>query len=67
MPFATDMRKTELFQSVERHKRPEKTFRNDKVLKFHGHDVLRLPPYKVCATLVKLSMLGKSKKTEKGK
>jgi hypothetical protein len=39
------MRKSELFQLVERHKRPEKTFRIGQVLKFHGHDVLRLPPY----------------------
>jgi hypothetical protein len=67
MPYAAEMRKTELFQLVERHKRPENTFRNDQVLKFHVHDVLRLPPYKVCATLVKLSMPGKSKKSEKGK
>jgi hypothetical protein len=45
VPFAAEMRKTELFQLAERHKRPEKTFRIDQVLKFHGHNVLRLPPY----------------------
>jgi hypothetical protein len=47
VPFAAEMRKTELFQLVERHKTPrkKKTFRIDQVLKFHGHDVLRLPPY----------------------
>jgi transposase len=45
VPFAAEMRKSELFQLVERHKRPEKTFRIDQVLKFHGYDVLRLPPY----------------------
>jgi hypothetical protein len=45
VPFAAEMRKTEIFQLVERHKRPEKNFRIDQVLKYHGHDVLRLPPY----------------------
>jgi transposase len=45
VPFAVEMRKTELFQLVARHKRPEKNFRIDQVLKFHSRDVLRLPPY----------------------
>ncbi|KAJ4426456.1 hypothetical protein ANN_27270 [Periplaneta americana] len=45
MPFAVEMRKTELFMLIEKHKCPEKTFRIDQILKFHGHDVLRLPPY----------------------
>jgi hypothetical protein len=49
------MRKTELFQLVERHKRPEETFRIDQVLKFHGHDVLILPPYMCDLSPIELS------------
>jgi hypothetical protein len=47
VPFSEDMRKTELYRLVERHKRPEKIFRIDQVLKLNGHDMLRLPPYNV--------------------
>ena len=45
IPFSPDMRKPELYRLIEVHRRPEKIFKIDQILKSHGHDVLRLPPY----------------------
>ncbi|XP_047990121.1 uncharacterized protein LOC125229345 [Leguminivora glycinivorella] len=39
------MRKDHLCDLIELHKAPENTFKMDKLIKRHGHDVLRLPPY----------------------
>ncbi|CAH2099013.1 unnamed protein product [Euphydryas editha] len=39
------MRKAELYDLIQQNKTREKTFKIDELLKCHGHDVLRLPPY----------------------
>nr|XP_034194883.1 uncharacterized protein LOC117611096 [Osmia lignaria] len=39
------MTKYELSQLIERHRKPEKTYKIDEIIKSNGHDILRLPPY----------------------
>ncbi|XP_022824365.1 uncharacterized protein LOC111354941 [Spodoptera litura] len=39
------MRKVELYDLIQQNRTPEKTFKMDELIKGHGHDVLRLPPY----------------------
>lgn len=43
--FRENMRKCELFTLIQLHKSREKTYRIDEILKSHGHDIIRLPPY----------------------
>ncbi|CAH2097973.1 unnamed protein product [Euphydryas editha] len=39
------MRKVELFELIKLHAPQEKTFKIDQLIRSHGHEVLRLPPY----------------------
>ncbi|CAK1584320.1 unnamed protein product [Parnassius mnemosyne] len=39
------MRKAELFDVIKLHAPQEKTFKMDQLIRSHGHEVLRLPPY----------------------
>ncbi|XP_034194194.1 uncharacterized protein LOC117610667 [Osmia lignaria lignaria] len=43
--YAETMRRNELYNLVLAHKKTEKTFRVDEILKLNGHTVFRLPPY----------------------
>lgn len=43
--FSPLMLKVELYNLIKRHKPANVKYVIDDVLKFHGHDVLRLPPY----------------------
>lgn len=45
VPFSQEMRKFELLELVELVKPQEKRYRIDGLLRFHGHTVIRLPPY----------------------
>ena len=45
IPYAETMRKHELSKLVQQHKRSGKIYKIDEIIKVHGHDVLRLPPY----------------------
>ncbi|XP_034187268.1 uncharacterized protein LOC117607556 [Osmia lignaria lignaria] len=44
IPYAQNMRKYQLLELVDRHKKLKKTFKVDEILKVHGHNALRLPP-----------------------
>ena len=45
IPYIKTMRKHELSTLVQQHKKSEKTYQIDELIKLHGHKVLRLPPY----------------------
>lgn len=45
VPFSENMIKVQLYELIKHHKPHFKTFVVDELLKQHGHDVLRLPPY----------------------
>ncbi|XP_076635454.1 uncharacterized protein LOC143348747 [Colletes latitarsis] len=42
--FSSEMRKFQLFDFIKNNKQ-QKTFKIDQILKLHGHNTLRLPPY----------------------
>ncbi|XP_043264226.1 uncharacterized protein LOC122404355 [Colletes gigas] len=42
--FSFTMRKFQLFDLVEKSK-PQKSFKIDQIMRLHGHNILRLPPY----------------------
>ena len=48
IPCTKTMRKHELLTLVQQHKKPEKTYQIDELIKLHGHEVLRLPALHVC-------------------
>ena len=45
IPFDEKMRKTELFEIISKNAPASKKYCIDEILKQHGHDVIRLPPY----------------------
>ncbi|XP_031829397.1 uncharacterized protein LOC116425591 [Nomia melanderi] len=45
IPHAKKMRKHELIDLVDNNKKVEKVYKIDELIKLHGHDTLRLPPY----------------------
>ena len=49
------MRKYELLDLVEQHKKSEKIYKMDELIKEHGHNVLRLPPYMCEFNLIELA------------
>lgn len=45
IPFTNEMLKIDLYSLIKLHKPRFKTYIIDELLRSHGHDVLRLPPY----------------------
>ncbi|XP_049941721.1 uncharacterized protein LOC126418820 [Schistocerca serialis cubense] len=58
------MRKTKLFDIIKRHNPEEKIFEINKILKAHGHTVLRLPPHNFALNPTELAW-AKLKKKER--
>lgn len=62
VPFSAQMKKFELFELIQKYKNREKKSRFDEMLRFHGHTVLRLPPYMCELKAIELT-LAKIKRT----
>ena len=45
VPYTKTMRRHELSTLVQQHKKSEKTYQIDELIKLHGHEALRLPPH----------------------
>jgi len=43
--YSSDITKAELYNLIKMHKPQYETFAIDRLLTYHGHTVLRLPPY----------------------
>ncbi|CAF4800551.1 unnamed protein product [Pieris macdunnoughi] len=53
IPYDDNWRKCQLLEAVKNHK-SEPNYQIDEILKSHGHEVLRLPPYHCTLNLIEL-------------